>query len=65
MSSKNKTKIPLDLKDKEKIKHVIAHLADGKLEKEAALERIIKIMDDYADKAVISFLQVEGRGLNE
>jgi len=65
MSSKNKIKIPLDLKDKEKIKHVIAYLADGKLEKEAALERIIKIMDDYADKAVISFLQVEGRGLNE
>ena len=51
----------MDLEIKKKIENIVAKVAGGKTSEKMAVERLIQIMDNYADKAVMSFLELEAK----
>jgi predicted transcriptional regulator len=51
----------MDRETEEKIRDVVARAADGGLPEKTAVEEIIRIVENYADRAVIAYLELERR----
>jgi hypothetical protein len=44
---------------KKKIEDIIVKVAEGKLSKKSAVEQIIHFMENYADRSVVAYLELE------
>lgn len=51
----------MDLETKKKIEDIVGKVSERKLSPKMAVDQICQLMDSYADRAVISFLELENQ----
>jgi len=54
--------IIMDQETKKKIKDIVAKTADGNLPIKSAVAEIIHLVENYADRAVVAYLELERKG---
>gem|GEM_PF-1792973 len=52
----------MDQETKKKIKDIVAKTADGNLPIKSAVAEIIHLVENYADRAVVAYLELERKG---